>query len=371
MSRRKNRYKRRIEKRNKKKAEKISENLKYKNVISLKSLYNSANISAKGVRWKVSTQRYLLNIFSFIYQSHIDLLNGKNICEGFIEFYIVERGKTRRIRSVHFKERVVQKSLCKNAMIPVMTRNLIADNGASQKGKGTLYSIQRLIKHLRKHYRMYGNKGYILLVDFKKYFDNINHDKLKNIIRKYFQDENILKLSDDFIDAFGDIGLGLGSETSQINAVVYLNEIDHFIKEKAIIKGYGKYMDDSYFISHDKENLVKLLGKLKDLYHEYGVILNNKKTCIVPLKQGFTFLKTRFFLTDTGKIIKKPCRESITRERRKLKKQALLMQKGVLTKEDIHKSFVSWVGSMKHRNSRKTVYRMKMLYEKLTKEKTS
>lgn len=367
MTRRQKRYLRRKEKREKNKPE-----IKYDDIISYSALYNSAFCSAKGVKWKASVQRYLLNLFSMLYQTRKALLQQKNVCEGFIEFDISERGKTRHIRSVHFKERVIQKSLCQNALIPAMTRNLIADNGASQKGKGTHYSIKRLEKHLRNHYRKYGNNGYILLIDFKKYFDNINHDKLKELIREYFNDKKLLKLSDDFINAFGDIGLGLGSETSQINAVTYLNKIDHFIKEKARIKGYGKYMDDSYFIHHDKSYLVDLLKELKNLYSEYGVNLNEKKTCIVPLKQGFTFLKTRFFLTDTGEIIKKPCHVSIVRERRKLKKQVGLLQKGVLSEKDIEISFASWLGSMIHRHARRTVYETKMLYKKiLKKEKTN
>ena len=79
-------------------------------------------------------------------------------------------------------------------------------------------------------------------------------------------------------------------------------------------------MDDSYLIHYSKQYLVELLEKLKVMYADYGIKLNEKKTCIVPLRQGFTFLKTRFFITDTGKIIKKPCRSSITRERKKLKK---------------------------------------------------
>lgn len=360
MTRRQRRYLRRKEKREKNKPK-----ITYADIISYSALYNSAFCSAKGVKWKASVQRYLLNIFSLIYQSRKALLAHKNVCEGFIEFDISERGKTRHIRSVHFKERVIQKSLCQNALIPAMTRNLITDNGASQKGKGTHYSIKRLEKHLRHYYKQYGNNGYILLVDFKKYFDNINHDKLKELIQEYFNDKELLKLSDDFINAFGEVGLGLGSETSQINAVAYLNKIDHYIKEQSSIKYYGKYMDDSYFIHYEKAYLLELLNKLRVLYSRYGVKLNEQKTCIIPLKQGFTFLKTKFFLTSSGKIIKKACRESIVRERRKLKRQAVLLQKGVLSEKDIEISFASWLGSMKHRHARRTVYEMKKLYSKL------
>lgn len=366
MSRRQNRRLRRILKRDKNKI-----TVSYDDVISYKSLYRSAFVSAKGVKWKASVQKYRLNLFSNLYKTRRKLLAKQNVCEGFIEFDISERGKIRHIKSVHFNERVIQKSLCQNALIPTMTRNLIVDNGASQKGKGTHYSLKRLEKQLRKHYRKYGYNGYILLVDFKKYFDNINHEKLKTITREYLKDVDLVNLYNGFIDAFGVCGLGLGSETSQISAVVYLNKIDHYIKEQAKIKGYGKYMDDSYFIHRDKEYLKSLLRKLQILFLEYGIKLNEKKTIIVPLKQGFTFLKTRFFLTDNGKIIKKPCHDSIVRERRKLKRQAFLLRKGVLTEKEIKTSFVSWCGSMKSRQARKTVHKMKELCRQVIGGKTN
>ena len=117
-----------------------------------------------------------------------------------------------------------------------------------------------------KHYKKYGNDRYILLIAFKSYFDNINHETLKDIYKRYFNDEKIIKLANDFIDAFGEKGLGLGSETSQISAVAYINEIDHYIKEKALIKGYGRYMDDSNLICESKEKLKNVLEELKNKY---------------------------------------------------------------------------------------------------------
>lgn len=223
----------------------------------------------------------------------------------------------------------------------------------------------RITKFLTEHYKKYGNNGYILLVDFKNYFASIPHDILKQNIRRNFTDEKIIKLADDFIDAFGERGLGLGSETSQINAIVHINAIDHYIKEVARIRGYGRYMDDSYLIHHSKEYLEELLEILKRMYEAYGVKINTKKTYITDLKHGFTFLKTRIYLTDSGKVVRKPCRYSVTRERRKLKKQAKLLAQGFITFEQINNSYQSWRGSMRHRNARKTVHNMDLLFNKL------
>lgn len=367
MSRRSKRRERRDEKRKKKK-EILKQCDNFESVASLKSLYDSAKKASKGVIWKASVQKYLLSILFKISRTRRDLLNGKDVRQGFIEFDLNERGKARHIKSVHFSERVIQKSICSNALYPVLTNSLIYDNYASQKGKGTHFAERRFTNFLREFYRKNKREGYILLIDFKSYFENIPHEPLKKSFRKYFTDERLIKLADCFVEAFGERGLGLGSETSQINAIAHINHIDHYIKEVERLEYYGRYMDDSFIIHQNKKFLKELLNRLEKLYEESGVILNKKKTKIVSLKQSFVFLKTRFFITKSGKIIRKPCRDSITRERRKIKKQANLFNKGVLKFEEALQSFNSFTGSMLHRNARKSIYTLTKLFNKLFKK---
>lgn len=367
MSRRKGRYERRQQKRIAKKQH-LKQYDNFENVISLKSMYKAAKKAACGVSWKASVQRYILAILFRVTHTKQDLLKGKDIRQGFIEFDINERGKTRHIKSVHFNERVVQKSICLNAMNPVLLNSVIYDNAASQKGKGTHFALKRVEEYLHRHYRQYGNKGYVLKVDFKSYFESIPHDVLKDNFRKKFTDQRTIKLMDDFVDAFGERGLGLGSETSQINAVVHTDKIDHYIKEQEQIKGFQKYMDDSLIFHIDKGYLQELLYELEDMYAGIGITLNKKKTHIYDLKHGFTFLKTRFFLTDTGKVIKKPCRDRITSARRALKKQAKLYKQGIMTFEDVQQSYISKRGSFTHKNARKTIHSLDMLFKELFKK---
>ena len=111
--------------------------------------------------------------------------------------------------------------------------------------------------------------------------------------------------------------------------------------------------------------VVLCLERLEVIYSEYGIVINKKKTKIVDLKHGFTFLKTHFYITETGRIIKKPCRDSITRERRKLKKQADLVASGVLTFDEVRHSYASWRGSMSHRDAYRTVQSMDRLFNRL------
>lgn len=367
MSRRKNRYNNRQKVREEKK-ERIRVYDNFENVASLKSLYNAAKKASSGVSWKTSVQRYMLSRLFKIQKTRRELLKGKDIRKGFIEFDIHERGKVRHISSVHFYERVVQKSICKNVLYPILTNSIIHHNYASQKGKGTHFAENCFTKYLRSFLRKNNRDGYVLMIDFKGYFESIAHEPLKLNIKEHIFNNQILNLSDGFIDAFGERGLGLGSETSQINAIFHINKIDHYIKEVERIKYYGRYMDDSYIIHKDKEFLKQLLARLEKEYAKYGVKINKNKTKIISLKKPFTFLKTRFFITQTCKVIKKPTRNSITIERRKLKKQFGLLKNNVLTLKEIDNSYQSWRGSLKHRNSRKTIYSMDKLYKKLFEE---
>lgn len=349
------------------------------------SLYRAYKDARKGVSWKASVQRYGSDLGKNLCRTHNALINGEDVRKGFITFDLMERGKLRHIQSVHFSERVPQKSLSQNALMPVLENGLIYDNGASRKGMGISHAIDRITLQLEEHYRKYGNEGYILQIDLKNYFGSIPHDKLKEMIREKFTDERIIRLTEQFIDAFAEekmkemqkfkeeavecgeeyaIGLGLGSEVCQICAVSYPNRVDHFVKEILRVP-YGRYMDDSYLIHISKEFLKDALEKIRGIYESLGIKLNEKKTRIVKLSRGFTFLKTQFFLTETGKVVKKICRDSVTRERRKLKKFAKWVNAGKMAFSRVEQQYSSWSGYAGKKDAHETIRRMDALYNRL------
>lgn len=373
------RYKRRKAKRDSKRKKVLEEHGYYYQVISRNALSRAAKEAAKGVKYKASVKRFMLRRLTNVAAINRNLVYHKDIRKGFICFILMERGKLRKIMSVHFSERVPQKSLNQNALIPVLTRSLIHDNGASRKGMGTGFAMKRLVGHLRWHFRRYGNEGYILLVDFSDYFGSIDHEVAKQIIADAFDDPGIIWLSNLFIDAYYEFnvkfknipeeeahkGLGLGSEINQTIAISVPNHMDHYIKEVLRIKCYGRYMDDFYLIHPDKEYLKYCLSEIERICSVLKITVSEKKTKIVKLSHGFTFLKTKIYMTETGKIIRKPCHKAVVRERRKLKKQKKLLDAGIMTFADIRCSYASWKGSMKSRNARKTVHSMDKLFDSL------
>ncbi len=363
--RREVRFLRRTEARQKKKIENYSSCDNFEKVFSYQNLYFSYKRCRRGVAWKASVQKYITQAPLNILHTHRQLLNGKFKSPGFYEFDLYERGKHRHIRSTGIGERVVQRCLCDNALVPVLERTFIYDNGASMKNKGYDFAVRRLEKHLHEHYRRYGQCGYILLFDFSKFFDNVSHAVVKNILHKQFADRQIIALTEHFIDAFGDIGMGLGSQISQVLALASANRLDHYVKEILRIRGYGRYMDDGYLIHHSKKYLQNCIKHIRAICEELGITLNEKKTQIVKLTHGFTWLKIRFFLTDTGKIVKKIYKRSVTRMRRKLKKLQHKLNAGKITSPDIAIVWQSWKSYADKFNAYYTVRNMDKLYTQL------
>lgn len=334
-------------------------------VADLNALHKAARQAARGVSWKASVQRYQADVLRNVVKARRDLLEGRDVSRGFIRFDLYERGKLRHISAVHFSERVIQKSLTQNALVPAISPSLVLDNSANLKGRGTDFAITRLKGQLARFSRKHGTDGYVLLVDFSDYFARIAHEPAKAIVSAALEDERLVALEHRLIDAQGDIGLGLGSEPNQILAVAFPSAIDHFVREMCGVEAYGRYMDDSYCIHPDKAYLQVVQLLIERKCDELGIVINRRKTRIVKLSRGFVFLKKKFSFGDNGRIVVRPSRESITRERRKLKKQRKMVDQGVMTPEQVERSYQSWRGGMKRLDAHRTVLSMDALYKDL------
>lgn len=363
--RREARYQRRKARRTEKKAAQCAMCDNFDWVFSYEHLYHSYRMCRRNVAWKASVQKYMTQAPLNVLQTYTRLMNGKFKTTGFFEFDIMERGKKRHIRSVTIGERVVQRCLCDYALVPVLCRTFVYDNGASMKNKGYTFASKRLTQHLHEHYRKHGQDGYILLFDFSKFFDRVSHKLVKGILHKEFSDERLLALTEHFIDAFGSIGMGLGSQISQILALASANKLDHYIKEVCGIRGYGRYMDDGYLIHPDKAYLQKCLEGIKAICDELEITLNTKKTQIVKLSHGFTYLKIRYYLLPSGKVVKKIYRRSVTKMRQKLKAFQKKVADGIMTYKDVYQSWQSWRAYAANFNAYRTIQRMGDLYNQL------
>ena len=226
-----------------------------------------------------------------------ELRNGTYKVEPTVNFWIHERGRRRYIESPTIRDRIVQKVLTQEILIPYLTPPLIYDNYASLKDRGTSFARKRMDIMLHRYVRKHGPEGYVLLIDVKQYFPSIDHGVLKQMLHdRIHEPPEIMSLIDYVVDcsSCGDCGLNLGSEAPQIFAVYYMNPVDTYVKTVKGVKYYGRYMDDIAVISDSKEELNQLLREIIEQLARLKLSINERKTQITKLSKGFTFLQVKY-----------------------------------------------------------------------------
>ena len=338
-------------------------------LFTLENLNNAFHECSRIAHWKESSQRYRANLLMNNAELQDDLKSGEYRLSPTTSFDLVERGKRRHIEAPAIRDRIVQKILCQKILVPELTKPLIYDNYASLKDRGTSFARKRIEILLKRFIRKHGTNGYILQVDVRRYFDNIDHGVLKELVhQRVHEPAEVMTLIDYLIDASSETekGLNLGSEAPQIFAIYYLSPLDTYVKTARGMKYYGRYMDDIFVISDDKEDLKRLLDEMRAQLARLKLEINERKTRITKLTHGFTFMQIKYSI-DGQRVIKRPTHSKVVRERRRLKKYRYLLDKGITIEFDVHNAYKSWRnGVIKDCNACcKTIRNMDRLYENL------
>lgn len=365
-------------------------------------LYESFLRAKQDSDWKPQVQKFEMNYLTELASLQKELESGEYRFQSSTEFTLHERGKERRITGEQVRDRVSKHALCDEVLIPSVKKYLIYDNGASVKGKGIDFTRKRLLVHLRKYYQKHrSNDGYILLVDFSKYYDNIRHDRLMEQFERYITDEHALEFLRKVIDrskvdvsymsdgeyavcmdeVFNSLEyqkvdrslltgekymykhLNIGDQVAQVAGIVYPIPIDNYVKIVKGVKFYGRYMDDSYVIHESKEFLEELLLGIIAVAKCLGITVNMRKTRICKLSSMWRFLQVQYSLTETGRVIRKINSKRLTAMRRKMKKLA-----GRLSEKDFDDLFKSWFQNYYHIMSKRQRENMNSLYKQLKEE---
>lgn len=326
----------------------------FEEIFTYENMLEAGKKCCNGSRWKASVINFESNLVVEVAEIRRKLFKGERTFKRFNSFTTWEHGKERQINALHIRDRVIQKCLCREFLVPAISKSFIYDNGACLPGKGKHFQVKRLRKHLTEHYRKHGLEGGILQFDFKGYFSSIPHERLKGVLRKLIDDDRVYALVCDLIDDFQKLstcdpkdkvkrGIGLGSEISQVLGLLYCSSLDHYFKDRLGIKGYGRYNDDGYIIHESLGYLEELKDVLFKLADELNVVLSPKKVKITPFKHhGFSFLKVRTLISPEGHISMRLNRRSLKVQRRKLKVFRRWLDDGKLAFEDIAASYQSW-----------------------------
>ncbi|MBQ7588892.1 MAG: reverse transcriptase [Lachnospiraceae bacterium] len=332
----------------------------YGQIYDFKNLYTSYKLAARCKRSKRDVIDFEYNLASNLWKLHYELKDGRYRLSGYYHFKIYDP-KERDIQALYFKDRVMQHSLCDNVLRPYFENRLIYDCAACRQGKGTRFAVDRMTEFMRRFYGGHGTSGYILKCDIRKYFDNIDHDILKDRLKR-FPDDRVRKLLYDIIDSFNantGKGLPLGNQSSQWFALYYLDPLDRRIKEKWRIKYYTRYMDDLILIHEDKGYLKQVLEDIREYAADILKLEFNDKTQLFPISEGADYVGWHFYLTDTGKVVRLLRTSNKRRFKRRLKGFKKKYNRYEMTLDEIKRSLSSYNGHLKQGHTyrlRKNIY---------------
>jgi retron-type reverse transcriptase len=336
-------------------------------VISFNNLFSAYLKARKGKQSVPSVAEFTLNLESELLSLQQQLSDFTYQPGRYRLFTIYER-KKRQIAAAPFRDRVVHHAIM-NIMEPPIDRRFIFDSYACRQGKGVHAAVDRY-QQWSKHY------PYVLKMDIEQYFPSIDHEILKAKLRHYLKDRYLLVLLERIIDTApaatgrADIcyfpeddlltpverssGLPIGNLTSQFFANLYLDDVDHFIKEQLRVRAYLRYVDDLVILGRDKVQLHEIREQLRERLAQDRLRLHPRKAHIYHTARGIdlfgyqVFPHKRKLRNDNGHAFY-----------RRLRNMARLYHQGALDWEDIHPRVRSWIGHAVHGDTlglRKTLF---------------
>jgi len=329
----------------------------YPQVCSFENLWTAAHKAQRGKRFQHSVSRFNFHLERELFRLQDELL-GQTYQPGEYHEFIIYEPKKRMISAAPYRDRVIHHALC-NIVEPLFERTFIHDSYACRVGKGTHRAVDRFTKFSRQN-------RYAFKADIRKYFPSIDHEILKDLIRRKIRDERTLWLIDLIIDSsnpqepamayfpgddlFAPVqrrrGIPIGNLTSQFFANVYLNALDHFVKEQLRCKCYIRYCDDFVILADDKSWLHEVKAGISEYLVALRLKLHPTKCQVSPVKDGTDFLGYRIFPTH-----RRMRKDSVTRFRRRMRRLQKAYARGEVSLCHIRQSMQSWLGHASHADS--------------------
>jgi retron-type reverse transcriptase len=326
-------------------------------VISFEALLRAAEQACKGKRFRPGVAAFHFHLEPELWKLHEEL-STKTYRPGAYRTFVICEPKPRQISAAPYRDRVVHHALV-NVLEPIYERTFIADSYACRKGKGTHAAVRRC-QHFARRFR------YVLKADVQKFFPSVDHEILKALVARKIKDRDVLWLVSRIIDGSnpqeevvnyfpGDDlftpgerrqGIPIGNQTSQFFANVYLDPLDHFVKDRLGIKGYVRYVDDFLVFADDKRHLADVREQIQDFLASLRLRLHPTKNVVFPVRDGLRFLGYR--VLPTHRLLVK---ENVWRFLRRLRQMQRDYAQWRVSFAAIYQRLMSWNGHAQQANT--------------------
>ncbi len=266
----------------------------FEKIVSLDNIKLAIIEASKNKRNRKEVKAVFENIDFFVSQIQEMLINKTFNNSEVIHRTRIEKlnGKVRDITVLpFFPDQIIHHALMR-VLEPVMTRGMYYYCCANVRGRGEKHirvNLSYVLRHDVKHTK------YCLKMDIKKYYPSISISLLKSKLRRVIKDNDVLWLLDTIIN-IQEKGLPLGTYTSQWLANFYLQDLDHYIKEKLNASYYYRYADDLVILGSNKRKLKKTKDAIMEfLKYQALTIKDTWRIFKVDEKNDIDFVGYRFF----------------------------------------------------------------------------
>lgn len=269
-------------------------NCNYHDIITIENLIRAWEGFLSGKKNRSDVMLFQSRLMDNIFQLHQELKEKIYDHSAYHAFNISDP-KPRNIHKATVRDRLLH-HLLHDELYPYFDKKFIYDSYSCRLNKGTHKAMNRFRDFARIVSKNNTKACWILKCDIRKFFANIDHVILKQILACHIEDKYFLQLLDRVIDSFSteaksDVGLPLGNLTSQLMVNVYMNEFDHFMKRTLKVKYYIRYADDFAILHEDKKYLENLIPQVSEfLETKLKLSLHPNKLFIKTLASGVDFL---------------------------------------------------------------------------------
>ena len=289
----------------------------FEKICSIENLHLADAKARKGKSAQYGVRLHDKNKEVNILMLHAMLKNKTYKTSAYKTFTITEPKERLVFCLPYFPDRITHHAIM-NILEPVFTSMFTNDTYSCIKGKG----IHAAAKSLQRYLKDVSGTQYCLKLDIKKFYPNIDHEILKQLLRRKIKDADLLWLLDEIIDSAE--GLPIGNYLSQYFANFYLTHFDHWLKETIGVKYYLRYADDLVILADNKTYLHKILADIRCYFTENLKLTIKDNYQIFPVDaRGIDFVGYVFYHTHTR--LRKSIKKSFARMMAKTKNPASIV----------------------------------------------
>lgn len=201
--------------------------------------------------------------------------------------------KPRLISKATVRDRLVHRAIYRKLCM-LFDPTFIFESYAARNEKGTHAGFRRLVTLSRKVSRNYTRPCWALKCDIRKFFDSIDHHRLRHFLAERIADQELLELLRLTISSFSispSKGMPLGNLTSQLFANIYLDPLDKFIKRRLRAAYYLRYADDLLLLAATPSELLGFFVELQRFVREeLSLSIHPEKIQLRKLRWGIDFV---------------------------------------------------------------------------------